>query len=1428
MNNAFFDFGKNYISLLWLLILFCSFSKKIYAQPAGFSDKLVIDGWSQAVGLTFDKNGRMYVWEKGGKVWIVEKGVRYADPLIDISEEVGNWRDFGLVGFALDPNFLNNGYIYLWYVVDRHHLLHFNTSNYDPNTSNEKAATIGRLTRYTTEAPNNFATVDYGSRKVLIGETKSTGPPILHESHGVGQIVFGTDGTLIASIGDGASYTSPIDQGSHPTTYFQQAIDDGIITSAQNIGAYRCQTLDNLSGKILRIDPKTGNGLPSNPFYQPDNPRSPQSRIWSLGVRNPYRITLKPETGSHNSNDGDPGTFFFGDVGWSTWEDLNVIDVPGLNFGWPIYEGIAYQPGYDQPEYALSIDEHECPKMSWKHGADQSKAVINGSVYTVGNGPVSGHPFRGNASTGGVWYTGDGFPSEYKNTYFHADYSTGWIRNFGFDEKNNPIFVKDFKLNAGAVVFLNTSPVEDGLFYVRYPNQIRKITFTGNANVKPIAIIQADKSYGPDLLEVQFDASQSFDPEYSRLSYNWDFGDGATSTSIAPKHIFQTNTDAPITFPVTLTVTDKQGESDKKTTLISLNNTPPAIISTSLDEVHTFNSTSNTTLNLSATVVDAEHNGQLSYEWQTFLYHNGHSHAEPVDNNPSTTTSLSPVGCDGTTYWFRITLKVTDPEGLSAHFQKDIFPDCSGYSQAINFAPVSDKFITAGSFLVDVSATSGLPVSIFLLEGPAYIFNNKVVLTGFPGKVILRATQGGNDKYAPANPVEQSFKIIIPPNSSCNATGNISRDVWINVEGAKINDIPINAPVDQTSILNRFEAPANMLDNYAQRIRGFLCPPQTGLYTFWVSSNDNGQLWLSTNNDPDNKRLIADVRGWTFQNQWNKYSSQQSEPILLAEGSQYYIEAIMKEGVGGDHLSVGWQLPDNTLDRPISGQYLFPWTGDVKQNQNISFFGIPDKITTDPPFAVRATASSGLPVTFSIVSGPATISGEVVSLTGNQGMVVVRAKQEGNDQYNAALEVERSFEVNPPPSLPEIRINAPVNESVISGAMVDIQYSLLGNLDFYNATHLLITLDDQIPIDAHTLSGNYRLEEISEGQHTLILQLANSNHQPFTHSGAIDIINFSTEIPLLEQSINFPVIPDKLTTDPYFAINAIASSGLPVSFKVLSGPAMVNGDIVSLEGAVGTVVIQAYQNGNEAYKSAPSVNQSFAVSQPNSVEENAQNYCTTNSDFPWQEWIEQVHFGSIDHTSFKDGYGDFINQSTLVEKGKTYPISIIPAYSWTQWDEYIKVWIDFNGDGNFEGTEEVLAAVNQGQPAQSSVQGVSGEILIPTTAVEGATRMRISMRRAAYSTPCGTLDFGEVEDYTVIIRAADTNQKLDQSIIFPTISDKLSTEGPFAINATATSNLTVSFAIASGPATVNHNIISLTGLAGRVVVKRKSRRKRPV
>ena len=574
-------------SLLPILLGICLYTP-VSSQPTNFIDQEFIGGLNQAVGMTFDNNGRMYVWEKAGRVYMVDNGVKNPTPLIDISEEVGDWRDFGLLGFALDPNFLSNGHIYLLYLVDRHHLLNFGTPSYNPITNEYFDATIGRITRYQAEATTGYTTVDYNSRTILMGATKKTGFPSLHQSHGIGSLVFGTDGTLMVSLGDGASYSS-VDQGSASETYWNQALTDSIITPAENVGAYRCQMLSSYNGKILRIDPGTGLGIPGNPYYDSNDPSSAQSKIWSMGVRNPYRMTKRPNTGSHviSETNPDPGVFYFGDVGWGTREELNVITGPDQNFGWPKYEGMTHQPGYNNPAY--TPPSHKLASVDWRTGTP--RASINGTIYNVGSAQVPGPSFNGNCSTGGVWYTGDDFPPEYKNTYFHAEYGAKWIRNFIFDSNDNPTEVKDFDTNNGSVVFLATHPTEGGLYYIRYGSAIHKFSYSPSGNQPPTAVASTDVNYGPSPLTVQFTGDQSSDPENGTLTYEWDFGNGFVESTLAnPIYTFTDtgNPGSPTEFTVQLTVKDDGDLIDETTITISINNTPPTINSTSIDNIDTY------------------------------------------------------------------------------------------------------------------------------------------------------------------------------------------------------------------------------------------------------------------------------------------------------------------------------------------------------------------------------------------------------------------------------------------------------------------------------------------------------------------------------------------------------------------------------------------------------------------------------------------------------------------------------------------------------------------------------------------------------------------------------------------------------------------------------------------------------------------------
>jgi hypothetical protein len=157
-------------------------------------------------------------------------------------------------------------------------------------------------------------------------------------------------------------------------------------------------------------------------------------------------------------------------------------------------------------------------------------------------------------------------------------------------------------------------------------------------------------------------------------------------------------------------------------------------------------------------------------------------------------------------------------------------------------------------------------------------------------------------------------------------TGSLLREYWLNISGSSVDDFRAmlyNRPdaVDELTTGGFFDCPTNFADNYGERIRGHITPPTTGSYTFWIASDDNSELWLSTDENPGNKSKIASITGdcWTNHNIWDTYPSQQSGPVNLIGGRRYYIEVLHKEGIGGDNLSVGWQGPEITGDaeRPI-------------------------------------------------------------------------------------------------------------------------------------------------------------------------------------------------------------------------------------------------------------------------------------------------------------------------------------------------------------------------------------------------------------------------------------------------------------------------------------------------------------------------------
>jgi hypothetical protein len=150
--------------------------------------------------------------------------------------------------------------------------------------------------------------------------------------------------------------------------------------------------------------------------------------------------------------------------------------------------------------------------------------------------------------------------------------------------------------------------------------------------------------------------------------------------------------------------------------------------------------------------------------------------------------------------------------------------------------------------------------------------------------------------------------------------GVLVREVWRGVPGGTVAELTsqprFQGRADEITRIELFEAPSDAGDSFGARLRGFVQAPVTGAYTFWISGNEQAELWVSADADPARKALVARTTG-TGSRQWDASPEQKSAPLRLAAGRKYFVEALHKEAAGRDNLAVGWQLPDGTMERPI-------------------------------------------------------------------------------------------------------------------------------------------------------------------------------------------------------------------------------------------------------------------------------------------------------------------------------------------------------------------------------------------------------------------------------------------------------------------------------------------------------------------------------
>ena len=155
----------------------------------------------------------------------------------------------------------------------------------------------------------------------------------------------------------------------------------------------------------------------------------------------------------------------------------------------------------------------------------------------------------------------------------------------------------------------------------------------------------------------------------------------------------------------------------------------------------------------------------------------------------------------------------------------------------------------------------------------------------------------------------------------------VLREWWTGVGGVNVGNLTGSAAYKGaptgTALESSFEAPSNWADNYGTRMRGYLYPPVSGTYRFWIAGDDNAELYLGVSSDPATARRVAYVPDWSNAREWDKFVNQASGGIYLEAGKAYYIEALQKEGAGGDNLAVAWTIPGGSRN-VISAQYLAP------------------------------------------------------------------------------------------------------------------------------------------------------------------------------------------------------------------------------------------------------------------------------------------------------------------------------------------------------------------------------------------------------------------------------------------------------------------------------------------------------------------------
>ncbi|MGH8776289.1 MAG: ThuA domain-containing protein [Jiangellaceae bacterium] len=520
-------------------------------------DKVALDtGTSNPMELAVAPDGRVVYIERAGEVRVVDPDT--GQTTVAGTLDVFLQREDGLLGLALDPDFMTNGWIYLYY---------------SPDVAEEAQ----RLSRFTL----NGNTLDLDSEQVLLKVPVNRA----QSGHAGGALIFDSAGNLYAATGDD---TNPFESDGYAP------IDERpgrALFDAQRSAA----NTNDLRGKVLRIHPEDDGTytVPDGNLFPPGTTQT-LPEIYAMGFRNPFRIELDPGTGAllvadygPDANNADPERGPEGRVEW------NRITAPG-NYGWPYCHGTGVYRDYDfatevsGPEFDCANPVNESPNNT---GLTNLPGVVdpdifygrspegtNAPVIGTGGGPMAGPVYRYDEAL----QSDVKWPAYYDGTAMFYEWTNNELFEFrlagdGAVETVNPLlnsmeFLRPMDMTFGPDGAMYLIEWGSGFGGDNTDSGIYRIEYTGGV-LRPDALASADPTSGPAPLAVTFSSEGSGHPAGLPVTYHWAFGDGAESTDANPVHTYV----EPGTYTARLTVTAEDGTSASATVEITAGNTAPEV-----------------------------------------------------------------------------------------------------------------------------------------------------------------------------------------------------------------------------------------------------------------------------------------------------------------------------------------------------------------------------------------------------------------------------------------------------------------------------------------------------------------------------------------------------------------------------------------------------------------------------------------------------------------------------------------------------------------------------------------------------------------------------------------------------------------------------------------------------------------------------------